>query len=90
MIGSGSARLDSVVEILSEGLTNAVKHGAGGPVFLEVTLADARAVVVRISSPGRMPVARDSGIGLESLAGTVTSLELVEEEDRVVLTAVLL
>ncbi|MGR6584405.1 MULTISPECIES: two-component system, sensor protein [Rhodococcus] len=90
VIGSGSARLDSVVEILSEGLTNAVKHGAGGPVFLEVTLADARAVVVRISSPGRMPVARDSGIGLESLAGTVTSLELVEEEDRVVLTAVLL
>ena len=55
-----------------------------------MTLADARAVVVRISSPGRMPVARDSGIGLESLAGTVTSLELVEEEDRVVLTAVLL
>ncbi|MBX9149649.1 two-component system, sensor protein [Rhodococcus qingshengii] len=90
VIGSGSARLDSVVEILSEGLTNAVKHGAGGPVSLEVTLSDARAVVVRISSPGRLPVARDSGIGLESLAGTVTSLELVEEEDRVVLTAVLL
>ncbi|QQM20063.1 two-component system, sensor protein [Rhodococcus sp. P-2] len=90
VIGSGSARLDSVVEILSEGLTNAVKHGEEGPVFLEVTLSDARAVVVRISSPGRLPAARDSGIGLESLAGTVTSLELVEEEDQVVLTAVLL
>ncbi|MDI9916602.1 ATP-binding protein [Rhodococcus sp. IEGM 1379] len=86
---AGSVRLDAVVHVLSEGLTNAVKHGIGGPVGVEIGCSQTGSLVVQISSPGTLPAVGDSGIGLASIAAVVSSVTLVQRSRDVLLTAVL-
>ena len=86
---SGSVRLGAMVDVLSEGLTNAVKHGIGGPVSVEIVCSQTGSLVVQISSPGTLPAAGDSGIGLVSIAAVASSVTLVQRSRDVLLTAVL-
>ncbi|MDN4613575.1 hypothetical protein P5G50_03830 [Leifsonia sp. F6_8S_P_1B] len=75
------ARCDAVVDAISEGLANAVRHGDGTPVTLDVRSADDAGVAVVVTSGGAL-AASDPGIGLLQLAerGTV---ELREVAGRV-------
>lgn len=86
---AGSARLEAMVDVLSEGLTNAVKHGVGGRVHITVECTRAAAITVRVSSPGLLSEGRGSGIGLASIATISSAAELVEQSGHVVLTVVL-
>lgn len=61
------SRAEAVVEAISEGLANAVRHGDGTPVTLEVTPAAAHGVAVLVVSGGALSSARP-GIGLRQLA----------------------
>lgn len=89
LIPAGSARLEALVDVLSEGLTNAVKHGVGGRVRITVERSSAAAITVQISSAGVLPTGPDRGIGLASIAATASSVELVERSGDVVLIVVL-
>lgn len=75
------ARCDSVVEAVSEGLANAVRHGDGSPVTLDVRCTSAAGVSIVISSGGALSVATP-GIGLRQLAEQA-SVDLRELEGRV-------
>jgi len=80
------ARCEAVVDAISEGLANAVRHGDGGPVTLDVRSASPAGVTVVVSSGGTLSTA-SPGIGLRQLAeqGTV---ELRELDGRVELAVV--
>ncbi|GAA0425207.1 hypothetical protein [Leifsonia naganoensis] len=71
------ARCEAVVDAISEGLANAVRHGDGGPVTLDVRSASPSGVTVVVSSGGTLSTA-SPGIGLRQLAeqGTVELREL--------------
>jgi signal transduction histidine kinase len=60
-------RAEAVVDAISEGLANAVRHGDGTTVTLEVTPAAAHGVAVLVVSGGVLSSARP-GIGLRQLA----------------------
>ncbi|MFJ3490171.1 hypothetical protein [Leifsonia aquatica] len=79
------ARCEAVVEAISEGLANAVRHGDGGPVTLDVRSASPAGVTVVVSSGGALSTA-SPGIGLRQLAeqGTVELRELDERVELVV------
>ncbi|WP_313542902.1 hypothetical protein [Leifsonia aquatica] len=80
------ARCEAVVDAISEGLANAVRHGDGSPVTLDVRSASPAGVTVVVSSGGALSTA-SPGIGLRQLAeqGTV---ELREVDGRVELVVV--
>ncbi|MFF2050791.1 hypothetical protein ACFVU2_04245 [Leifsonia sp. NPDC058194] len=80
------ARCDTVVDAISEGLANAVRHGDGSPVTLDVRPTDAAGVSVVVSSGGALAVA-SSGIGLRQLSEQA-SVELSELDGRVELAVV--
>ncbi len=77
------ARSSVVVDAISEGLANAVRHGDGSPVTLEVRPDEAEGVEVVVTSGGALSEARP-GIGLRQLSerGEVV---LREADGRVVL-----
>ncbi len=60
-------RAEAVVDAISEGLANAVRHGDGTPVTLEVSPAPPNGVSVLVVSGGALSSARP-GIGLLQLA----------------------
>jgi signal transduction histidine kinase len=75
------SRCDAVVDAISEGLANAVRHGDGTPVTLDVRSSDESGVAVVVTSGGSL-ASSEPGIGLRQLAerGTV---ELREAAGRV-------
>lgn len=79
-------RCAAVVDAISEGLANAVRHGDGSPVTLDVRSAVATGVSVVVSSGGALVVA-SPGIGLRQLADQAT-VELRERGGRVELAVV--
>lgn len=80
------ARCDAVVDAISEGLANAVRHGDGSPVTLDVEPHGATGVSVVVSSGGVLTTA-SPGIGLRQLAEQA-AVELRESEGRVELAVV--
>ncbi|WP_233265593.1 hypothetical protein [Leifsonia sp. AG29] len=61
------SRCEAVVDTVSEGLANAVRHGDGSPVALELRAAGRDGVEVVVASGGRLGGARP-GIGLRQLS----------------------
>ncbi|WP_025156125.1 hypothetical protein [Leifsonia aquatica] len=80
------ARCDAVVDAISEGLANAVRHGDGSPVTLDVEPHGATGVSVVVSSGGVLTTA-SPGIGLRQLAEQA-AVELRESDGRVELAVV--
>lgn len=72
-------RAEAVADAVSEGLANAVRHGNGAPVRLELRAGDPDGVQVVIVSGGTLgrPLAAHPGIGLRQLSerGTVALRE---------------
>ena len=75
------SRAEAVVDAISEGLANAVRHGDGTPVTLEVTPSAPHGVAVLVVSGGVLSSARP-GIGLRQLAEH-GEVELRESAGRV-------
>jgi signal transduction histidine kinase len=79
-------RCEAVVDAISEGLANAVRHGDGGPVTLDVHAAPDAGVVVVVTSGGALSIS-PPGIGLRQLAENA-DVDLSESEGRVRLAVV--
>lgn len=87
LLSASPVRLEHAIDVLSEGFTNAIRHGTGGTLHLAM-IVDPRTSVIRIGirSPGR--IARDvgDGVGLTALAEKVGAAELVQEHGSVLLS----
>ena len=83
-------RAAAVVDALSEGLTNAVRHGRGIAVALRITHdAEQDLVVVELRSEGTIAESSSAdGIGLAALRRTASGLSLRTDDQHVVLTVV--
>jgi len=91
LLDDDPGRASTVVDALSEGLTNAVRHGRGTAVQVGIT-HDAMddLVIVELRSEGTIADAPPTspGIGLDSLRRSASALSLRTEDEQVVLTVV--
>lgn len=78
--------LSAIDDIVSEGLTNAVRHGDSARVALAMRLEGLQ-VVVEIVSTGTLSSAGSLGLGSRFLSDAATSWELTEDSGRVQLSA---
>lgn len=81
-----AARLSALLTIVSELVTNSVKHGPGGPIHVNVKVSEDGAVLGRVEDGGRGRVAvregvnpAEGGIGLK-VVDAFTDRWGVEEE----------
>jgi len=77
-----------VVDVVSEGLTNAVRHSTTREVAVQITAPATDMVCVELSHPGVLRPG-EAGLGGETLDQRCTSWSLVGEHHRVALTALL-
>lgn len=81
--------LDAAVDVVAEGLTNAVRHGDSARVGLAMRLMGER-LVVDITSTGFLLDERREGLGSRYLSEAAESWELVEDSGHIRLTASLI
>ncbi|QCQ93120.1 hypothetical protein [Rhodococcus sp. SGAir0479] len=87
LLSGNPVRLDHAVDVVSEGFTNAIRHGTGGALQLRMTVDPRTSVIcIGIRSPGRVAPDRGAGLGLASLSSRVGTTELVEEPESVLLS----
>lgn len=85
VIDADAARGQLLVDLVSEGLTNAVRHGRGRTVVVEVT-DDEGDLSVRVVTEGALRAAGDPGIGLRDLRDRGADVQLLTEGGTTVLT----
>ena len=85
VIDTNPARGQLLVDLVSEGLTNAVRHARGRVVVVEVTDEEGN-LSVRVVTDGALQVARDPGIGLQDLRSRGADVHLLTDGDTTVLT----
>ena len=78
--------LDAVMEVVAEGLTNALRHGEGSQVAVRMD-RDADGIAIRITSRGRLAVESRAGLGSSFLDASTREWQLSEEAGEVHLTA---
>ena len=78
--------LESVMEVVAEGLTNAVRHGEGSQVAVRMH-RDPDGIAVRITSRGRLAMGSRAGLGSSFLDASTREWQLSEEAGEVHLTA---
>ncbi|MCL2533261.1 MAG: hypothetical protein FWE39_03760 [Nocardiaceae bacterium] len=87
LLSESPIRLAHAVDVLSEGFTNAIRHGRGGPLHLRMTVDPRTSLIcIGIRSPGEIARDRGDGLGLVTLSSRVGSAELVEEPGSVLLS----
>ncbi|WP_284983050.1 hypothetical protein [Arthrobacter sp. efr-133-TYG-118] len=88
------ARAEAVIEVLSEGFTNAIRHGERSHVRVTMSAqephttraaAETGAVHITISSPGRLRGQIRPGLGMTTLQTLSKEVTLSEDGDNVVL-----
>ena len=79
------AALDAVVDVVAEGLTNAVRHGNGPQIFLAIAI-DGGDVVVHLTSFGSLTQGVQRGFGSEILTEATSTWTLEAEGDQIRLT----
>ncbi len=93
ILDADPARLTSVIDVLSEGFTNAVRHGTGTAVSLSIRpVSDRETVVVEIRSLGALAKethTSEGGIGLAGLRASVAHMSIRTDSEHVVLTVTL-
>ncbi len=74
-------------DAITEGLTNAVRHGSTVRARVSIALAPAAdgGVEVRVANPGRLGPRTSNGLGLSDLDARARRVELSQEGDEVVL-----
>lgn len=80
------AAVDAVIDVVAEGLTNAVCHGEGSQVMLRMT-RDADSIAIRVTSRGRLAAGSPAGLGSSFLDASTREWQLSEEAGEVHLTA---
>ena len=76
------ALVDRAVDVVAEGLTNAVRHGTGRTIELSITaLPDG--IDLRIGSPGTLAASAQPSLGMQTVAESADAWELVQVDDRV-------
>ncbi|MFF2296855.1 hypothetical protein [Arthrobacter sp. NPDC058127] len=92
------ARAEAVIEVLSEGFTNAIRHGERNHVRVTMSApepgqsqaaADTGAIHISISSPGRIRGRIRPSLGMTTLQALSKDVTLSEDGDNVVLRVVL-
>ncbi len=92
------ARAEAVIEVLSEGFTNAIRHGERSHVLVTMSAqaphpkraaAETGAIHITISSPGRLRGQIRPGLGMTTLRALSKEATLSEDGDNVVLRVVL-
>lgn len=78
--------LDAVIDVVAEGLTNAVRHGHGQHAVIAMSVDD-HDIHVRVTSLGALAQGAQPGLGSEVLAAATSRWSLAAEADRVHLTA---
>lgn len=83
-IDADPARGQLLVDLVSEGLTNAVRHTRGRSIVVEVT-EDEGDLSVRVVTEGALQVAGDPGIGLKDLRNRGADVQLLTDGGTTVL-----
>ncbi len=92
------ARAEAVIEVLSEGFTNAIRHGERNNVRVTMSVrephpagrsTDTGALHISISSPGRLRGQIRPSLGMTTLQALSKDVTLSEDGDNVVLRVVL-
>lgn len=78
--------LEAVMEVVAEGLTNAVRHGEGSQVAVRMN-RDADGIAIRVTSRGRLAAGARAGLGSSFLDASASAWRLSEEAGEVHLTA---
>ncbi|GAB2642613.1 hypothetical protein ABI214_13500 [Prescottella soli] len=87
LLSDSPVRLEHAIDVLSEGFTNAIRHGRGGPLHLQMAVDPRTSLIcIGIRSPGEVVRDRGDGLGLATLSSRVGSAELVEEPGSVLLS----
>ncbi len=86
-IFADTSATEALVDVISEGLTNAAKHGTRGHVTVLVD-TEADAAMVTITSPGMLVGATQRGIGSRALDAATSAWTLSGTADTTVLRAV--
>ena len=77
--------LDSVIDVVAEGLTNAVRHGNGPEMIIDLRV-DADEIVVRLTSAGSLVQSAQPGFGSEILSEATSKWALEAEGEQIRLT----
>ena len=85
-LDTDSSLLERVIDVLAEGLTNAVRHGSGPRIHVRMHRG-ATGIEVSIESPGRLEKAAVPGLGTRSIAAAAQSWSLDERSGAVHLSA---
>ena len=92
LLDEDPTRASAVVDALSEGLTNAVRHGSSASVALAIRRdqhGDALIVELRSEGPMAEPPQTAPGIGLAALRAVGSRVSIRSEDEHVVLTVVI-
>ncbi|MHA7269757.1 sensor histidine kinase [Arthrobacter sp. HLT1-20] len=91
-------RADALIDVLSEGFTNAIRHGRARDIALRIWAGPVvwgedgwapESIHVTVSSPGRLRRPLKYGLGVAGLQRLATTVSLEEHDARVVLAVVL-
>ena len=77
--------LDAVIDVVAEGLTNAVRHGNGPEMMIDLRV-DADEIVVRLTSMGSLVQSAQPGFGSEILSEATSTWTLEAEGEQIRLT----
>lgn len=77
--------LDAVIDVVAEGLTNAVRHGNGPQIVISIA-CDGSEVVVLLTSRGSLAQGTQPGLGSEILSEATSKWALEAKGDQIRLT----
>ena len=77
-------RCKLVLDALSEAITNAVRHGDGGAISIDLLLEQGRITMI-VTSPGELTAGIGSGTGLARLRDRGAEVQLDQTEHAIVL-----
>lgn len=79
-------RSEMLLDIVSEGLTNAVRHSSGKKITIVLMMNDG-VIVARVTSHGALVMRPEPGIGLKQLADHGIEVHLESHDNQTTLTA---
>ncbi|TEX50361.1 MAG: hypothetical protein B7C55_11225 [Actinomycetales bacterium mxb001] len=88
MLDTDAALREAVVDVLAEGLTNAVRHGSGPSVSVFLR-SGANGIAVDVQSQGRLRPQGSAGLGMQTIASSAQSWSLEERAGVVHLSVTL-
>lgn len=77
--------LDAVIDVVAEGLTNAIRHGNGPQIVISIAIQGSE-IILLLTSFGSLTQGRQSGFGSEVLTEATSTWALEAESDQIRLT----